>query len=97
VLYFGAMTSLKGKSLLSIAQLEKDDIYRLIGRSLALKKSVWSAELRGKTMALLFEKPSLRTRVSFDLAMHQLGGYAIYLSPAEWLGKERRAGCSPSA
>jgi ornithine carbamoyltransferase len=88
VLYFGAMTSLKGKSLLSIAQLEKDDIYRLIGRSLALKKSVWSAELRGKTMALLFEKPSLRTRVSFDLAMHQLGGYAIYLSPAEvGLGK----------
>jgi ornithine carbamoyltransferase len=82
------MTSLKGKSLLSIAQLEKDDIYRLIGRSLALKKSVWSAELRGKTMALLFEKPSLRTRVSFDLAMHQLGGYAIYLSPAEvGLGK----------
>lgn len=88
MLYFGAMTSLKGKSLLSIAQLEKDDIYRLIGRSLALKKSVWSAELRGKTMALLFEKPSLRTRVSFDLAMHQLGGYAIYLSPAEvGLGK----------
>jgi len=39
-------------------------------------------------MALLFEKPSLRTRVSFDLAMHQLGGYAIYLSPAEvGLGK----------
>ncbi len=82
------MTSLKGKSLLSIAQLEKDDIYRLIGRSLALKKSVWSAELRGKTMALLFEKPSLRTRASFDLAMYQLGGYAIYLSPAEvGLGK----------
>lgn len=39
--------------------------------------------LGGKTLALLFEKPSLRTRVSFDVAMQQLGGHALYLSPAE--------------
>jgi ornithine carbamoyltransferase len=39
--------------------------------------------LTGKTLALLFEKPSLRTRVSFDVAMQQLGGHALYLSPAE--------------
>ena len=44
--------------------------------------------LRGKTLALLFEKPSLRTRVSFERAMRRLGGDVIYLSPAEvGLGK----------
>jgi len=39
--------------------------------------------LGGKILALLFEKPSLRTRVSFEVAMQQLGGHAVYLSPAE--------------
>jgi ornithine carbamoyltransferase len=39
--------------------------------------------LSGKTLAIMFEKPSLRTRVSFELAMRQLGGQTIYLSPAE--------------
>jgi ornithine carbamoyltransferase len=39
--------------------------------------------LAGKALAMVFEKPSLRTRVTFDVAMHQLGGYAIDLSPAE--------------
>lgn len=82
------MTSLKGKSLLSIAQLERNDIRRLIDRTLLLKGSGWSDELNGKTLALLFEKPSLRTRVSFEVAMQQLGGHSLYLSPAEvGLGK----------
>ena len=39
--------------------------------------------LRGKTLALIFEKPSLRTRVSFDVGIQQLGGFSLYLSPAE--------------
>jgi ornithine carbamoyltransferase len=39
--------------------------------------------LRGKSLALVFQKPSLRTRVSFEMAMVHLGGYAFYLSPAE--------------
>ena len=44
--------------------------------------------LEGKTLALMFEKPSLRTRVSFEVAMQQLGGHTIYLSPSEvGLGK----------
>jgi ornithine carbamoyltransferase len=39
--------------------------------------------LRGKAMALIFEKPSLRTRTSFDIGIQQLGGFSLYLSPAE--------------
>ena len=44
---------------------------------------VSSRPLAGKTLALIFEKPSLRTRVSFDVAMQELGGHAVYLSQAE--------------
>ncbi|MEA1872152.1 MAG: ornithine carbamoyltransferase [Chloroflexota bacterium] len=48
--------------------------------------------LSGRTLALLFEKPSLRTKVSFEIAMYQLGGHGIYLSPEEvGLGKREPA------
>jgi len=43
----------------------------------------FAASLQGKTLALIFEKPSLRTRVSFDVGIQQLGGFSVYLSPAE--------------
>ncbi len=75
--------------LLSIADLTSEEIQHLI-KSAAFFKGGHrgGAALKGKTIALLFEKPSLRTRVSFEVAMWQLGGYAIYLSPAEvGLGK----------
>jgi ornithine carbamoyltransferase len=49
----------------------------------ALKQSGKKPLLEGKILALIFEKPSLRTRVSFDVAMNQLGGHALMLSPAE--------------
>ena len=39
--------------------------------------------LKGKTLAMIFEKPSLRTRVTFDVGMEELGGHPLYLSPAE--------------
>ena len=38
---------------------------------------------KGKTLAMIFEKPSLRTRVTFDVGIQQLGGFSVYLSPAE--------------
>jgi ornithine carbamoyltransferase len=47
----------------------------------------FSTALRGKTLAMIFEKPSLRTRVSFDVGMAQLGGHAIDLSPDISLGR----------
>lgn len=52
-------------------------------QALVMKRGDTPCVLAGKTLALLFEKPSLRTRISFDMAMHQLGGHAIYLSPQE--------------
>lgn len=75
--------------LLSVADLTSEEIQHLIESAAFLKRGRRAdARLKGKTIALLFEKPSLRTRVSFEVAMWQLGGHAIYLSPAEvGLGK----------
>jgi len=79
---------LKGKDLLSISDLSSKDIRLLISDAVDMKAAGWLSLLSGKTLALLFEKPSLRTRVSFEVAMRQLGGQTIYLSPAEvGLGK----------
>ncbi len=79
---------MKGKDFLSVSDLSSRDVRLLISSAVDLKARGRSDILSGKSMALLFEKPSLRTRVSFELAMKQLGGDAIYLSPAEvGLGK----------
>jgi ornithine carbamoyltransferase len=83
---------MKGKDLLSVADLTSDDIRQLISDAVDMKAAGWLSTLSGKTLALMFEKPSLRTRVSFELAMRQLGGQTIYLSPAEvGLGKREVA------
>jgi len=74
---------LHGRDLISIADMSPQDIRRVVDTALMMKSGRSSSVLKGKTLALLFEKPSLRTRVSFDVAMQQLGGHAVYLSPAE--------------
>jgi ornithine carbamoyltransferase len=71
------------QDLLSIADLNRKEIEGLIEKARDMKKKGPMPLLSKKTLALLFEKPSLRTRVSFEMAMHQLGGYSIYLSPQE--------------
>jgi ornithine carbamoyltransferase len=76
-------TGLKTRHLLSIADLAPVEIESLIKYAIELKSRGWLSLLRHKTLAILFEKPSLRTRVSFEVAIRQLGGEAIYLSPAE--------------
>ncbi len=77
-----------GKDLLSISDLSSEDIHLLIKDAIDMKTEGWLSVLSSKTLVIMFEKPSLRTRVSFELAMRQLGGEAIYLSPAEvGLGK----------
>ncbi len=79
---------MKGKDLLSISDLSSEEIRLLISDAVDLKAGGWLSVLNGKTLALIFEKPSLRTRVSFEVAMRQLGGESLYLSPAEvGLGK----------
>ncbi len=60
-----------------------EDIRLLISDAADMKAAGWLSLLEAKILALMFEKPSLRTRVSFELAMRQLGGHTIYLSPAE--------------
>lgn len=76
-----------GRDLLSIADLAREEIDCLLQTAVALKRDHAGGRgrptLAGKTLALLFEKPSLRTRVSFHVAMKHLGGDCIYLSPPE--------------
>jgi len=80
------------KDLLSLADLTSDELWHLLNVAQELKDE-WKGGgnqpiLMGKTLAMIFQKPSLRTRVSFEMAMHHLGGKAMYLSPEEiQLGK----------
>jgi len=73
------------KDLVSIKDLTVQDIDELFNLAVKLKKnkSKFSKALAGKTLALIFQKPSNRTRVSFEVGMYQLGGNSIYLSPSE--------------
>ncbi len=87
-----AQSLLKGRSLLKISDLSESEIRTVLLQGGRLKRA--SAEgrltpiLEGKTLALIFEKPSLRTRVTFEVAMTRLGGRSIYLAPADiQLGK----------
>jgi ornithine carbamoyltransferase len=74
---------MRGRDLLSIRDLSPDELDMLIRTALSMKRDGSPPLLEGKTAALVFEKPSLRTRVSFEVGMKQLGGTAIYLSQAE--------------
>ena len=76
------------KDLLSVSDLSSEDIHSLISNAVDMKAERRLSLLSGKILAIMFEKPSLRTRVSFEVAMRELGGDTIYLSPAEvGLGK----------
>ena len=72
-----------GRDLLSITDLDPDGLDFILRTALSMKRDGSPPVLSGKTAALIFEKPSLRTRVSFEVGMKQLGGTAIYLSQAE--------------
>jgi ornithine carbamoyltransferase len=74
---------MRGRDLLSIRDISPDELEMLIQTALSMKRDGSPPLLEGKTAALVFEKPSLRTRVSFEVGMKQLGGSAIYLSQAE--------------
>src|SRR5438045_3268159 len=76
-------TRLKCKSLSSMQDLTPDELTLVLDTAAAMKKSPqnYSQKFANKTLAMIFQKPSLRTRVSFEAGMTQMGGHAIYLSP----------------
>ena len=78
---------MKHKHLVSLAELSSEEHFEIIelARNLKLEHGagVRHDMLAGKTLAMVFQKPSLRTRVSFETGMWQLGGHAIYLGPSD--------------
>lgn len=82
----------KMKHFLDVLDYSSEELQEMLDLAVKLKNQ-WKSEgnpplLRGKVLGMIFQKPSLRTRVSFDMAMRHLGGDALYLSPAEiGLGK----------
>jgi ornithine carbamoyltransferase len=80
------------KDFVSVSKLTVTEIDELFSLSAHLKKELKDGKehhlLKNKTLAMIFEKPSLRTRVTFETGMFQLGGHAIYLGPKDiQLGK----------
>lgn len=75
------------RHFLAIADYSPQEIQELLDLAIALKQEYFAGGnpplLRGKVLGMIFQKPSLRTRVSFDMAMRHLGGDALYLSPQE--------------
>jgi ornithine carbamoyltransferase len=72
-------------NFVSIRDFTPEEIRYLLDLAREIKSHPYahSGALRGKTLAMIFEKPSLRTRVSFDVGIQQLGGFSLYLSNAE--------------
>jgi ornithine carbamoyltransferase len=75
------------KDFIAVSDYSSEELQEILDLSVDLKKEHQAGGnepiLKGKVLAMVFQKPSLRTRVSFDMAMRHLGGDALYLSPAE--------------
>ena len=73
------------KDFLSIRDFSPQEIRHFLHVACQLKAhpAAYGHILKGKTLAMIFEKPSLRTRVTFDVGIQELGGHPLYLSPAE--------------
>jgi len=73
------------KDYTSILDVDLEDVQYLLNLAVAMKadRYLHSDALRRRTMTMVFEKPSLRTRVTFEAAIFEMGGYAIYLAPGD--------------
>ncbi len=75
------------KDFLAISDYSSDELQQILDLAIKLKKEYFAGGnkplLKNKVLGMIFQKPSLRTRVSFDMAMRHLGGDALYLSPNE--------------
>lgn len=89
------VVQLRGRHLLSMKDLSQAEILAILDTAddLKARRAKWhaAAPLAGQTLAMLFQKPSLRTRVSFETGMTRLGGHAIYLSPVDFKLGERES------
>jgi ornithine carbamoyltransferase len=76
---------MKKKDFVSVSGWSASELDEVLNLAAAVKKDPlrYSRKLEGKALAMIFEKPSLRTRVSFDVGIHQLGGFSICLTKAE--------------
>ena len=74
---------MKNKDFLSILDLSDGEVEGIISKAASIKQGSTPQILSGKTVALVFEKPSLRTRVSFEVGVKQMGGTCIFLSNSE--------------
>lgn len=81
------MAPLRGRDFISMDDLSVDELKEVLDFAVELKRRMKGGDrpalLQGKVLAMLFEKPSLRTRVTFEVGMLQLGGHAIYLGPSD--------------
>jgi ornithine carbamoyltransferase len=91
-------SSLRGRDLISAADLSADEVDRLFARATELKAELVAEgrhvapPLERRSLAMLFQRPSLRTRVTFEAGMTQLGGHAIYLTESVVLGGRESVG-----
>ncbi|MCF8012095.1 MAG: ornithine carbamoyltransferase [Clostridiales bacterium] len=80
------MNNLKGRDMLSLKDYTPEEIIQILDLADKLKKDAageYSSLLKGKTLGMIFQKPSTRTRVSFEVAAVQLGGYGLHLSASD--------------
>jgi ornithine carbamoyltransferase len=85
-----SLNPFKGRDLITIRDFSVSEVAAILDKAADVKKNpgAYRKALDGKTLAMIFEKPSLRTRVTFETGMTQLHGHAIYISPADaGLGK----------
>ena len=92
-----APSPLSGRDCLTLAELSPEEARHILDEAVRIKTLQKSRipyrPLRGRTLAMVFQKPSNRTRVSFEVGMYQLGGHALHLSPEEiQMGKRETPG-----
>ncbi len=79
--------NLRGRHFVSITDFNTEELWQVLKTAETLKLETTRGQqhhlLAGRTLGMIFQKPSLRTRVSFEVGMTQLGGHAIYLAPSD--------------
>ncbi len=81
---WSSIRSLKGRDLLWLVDYKPEELWSILDTARMFKERFYAGErvipvLQGKVLAMIFQKPSTRTRISFEVAMLQLGGHALYL------------------